>query len=300
VGRRETVEQQTPYRSIMLTSVLPGFREVRTPLIVGYLYLLCIWIWFGESRLVPEHPSNTFTQRISDAIDRLGTPAFSVALSVTAFLIGALLTLSVTILPAPSNTLSQASGLRMWVSGLVREKTYEQGAHDRVQKELLIAPMDLGFQYEYSAADDADRTKFGDLVSDDDPKVVTSRLRPQDHQQEPLAEVLTNRVVDEFDILLMRLRTRRPAVWDEYDRLTSEAELRMSIVLPLCVLCGEAVRLWTWWALVGYLGPFLLLTQGLLTAYHARQVVWNAVATGAIESPIVERFMALRFQPMSA
>jgi hypothetical protein len=35
----------------MISHLLPGFRNIRTPLATGYLYLLLLWLWVGE--LIP-------------------------------------------------------------------------------------------------------------------------------------------------------------------------------------------------------------------------------------------------------
>jgi hypothetical protein len=32
----------------VLASLLPGLRDLRTPLTVGYLWLICVWLWFGD------------------------------------------------------------------------------------------------------------------------------------------------------------------------------------------------------------------------------------------------------------
>ncbi|WP_330475802.1 hypothetical protein [Terrabacter sp. C0L_2] len=74
----------------MLTSVLPGFRKVRTPLVTGYLYCAVLWLIFG-SELIPDGRDHGFTGKIAELFERLGPTAVTAALSVTAYLMGSTL-----------------------------------------------------------------------------------------------------------------------------------------------------------------------------------------------------------------
>lgn len=73
----------------MIAQMLPGFRDVRTPLITGYLWLVSGWILLG----MPV-PSGIETAGVLGAINSLTkflSPAVSViVLSFTAYLIGIL------------------------------------------------------------------------------------------------------------------------------------------------------------------------------------------------------------------
>src|SRR4051794_3519418 len=77
----------------MLASLLPGLRDVRTPLTVGYLYLVIGWIWFSEDipRTKPQHDG--MIRRLFELSDLLGNAATIAALSFCAYLLGAVLTI---------------------------------------------------------------------------------------------------------------------------------------------------------------------------------------------------------------
>jgi hypothetical protein len=80
--------------SRLLTSLLPGLREVRTPLTVGYLYLLLGWLWFADH--IPRHKpkGDGLVARLFELSDIFGPAASVAALTFVAYILGALLTLS--------------------------------------------------------------------------------------------------------------------------------------------------------------------------------------------------------------
>jgi hypothetical protein len=77
----------------LLASLLPGLREVRTPLAVGYLWLLVTWLQFADRvpRLRPE--GGRLVPALFDLENLLGHGAVLAAASFLAYLIGALLSL---------------------------------------------------------------------------------------------------------------------------------------------------------------------------------------------------------------
>jgi hypothetical protein len=77
----------------LLASLLPGLREVRTPLAVGYLWLLVTWLLSADKvpRIRPE--GGGLVSAFFDLESLLGGGAVLAAVSFTAYLIGALLSL---------------------------------------------------------------------------------------------------------------------------------------------------------------------------------------------------------------
>jgi hypothetical protein len=79
----------------MLASLLPGLRDVRTPLTVGYLWLFIGWAWFGDKFPRTRPPGHGLVARLFDLHAVVGTPATTAAVSFLAYLLGALLTIPV-------------------------------------------------------------------------------------------------------------------------------------------------------------------------------------------------------------
>lgn len=75
----------------VLAHLLPALREVRSPLVGGYLWLLAAWLLFGG--FVPVSPldseSNTWVL-IGRLVEPLGVAGLTVVGSVTAYLVGSL------------------------------------------------------------------------------------------------------------------------------------------------------------------------------------------------------------------
>jgi hypothetical protein len=74
----------------MLVSLLPGLRDLRTPLATGYLYFLLAWAALGRDRVLPEAP-NRFLARLFDLSTILGTSVTIASLSFAAYLLGSIL-----------------------------------------------------------------------------------------------------------------------------------------------------------------------------------------------------------------
>lgn len=73
----------------MLASIVPGLRHARSPLITGYLFLLALWIAFGNTLEVQYFDSRSAVSQITGPlIEYFGQSAIIAALSVAAYLTG--------------------------------------------------------------------------------------------------------------------------------------------------------------------------------------------------------------------
>lgn len=77
----------------MLASLLPGLRDVRTPIMVGYSWLLTGWLIFANK--LPKHrpPGNGPIAQLFDLSHLVGPAATVATLSVVAYILGAILTI---------------------------------------------------------------------------------------------------------------------------------------------------------------------------------------------------------------
>jgi hypothetical protein len=74
---------------IGLSSVLPGLREIRGPLVAGYLWLANGWLLFGGS--LPERDESTLVHRVYEIGDALSVVGLAAVSAVAAYLVGSLL-----------------------------------------------------------------------------------------------------------------------------------------------------------------------------------------------------------------
>ncbi|MEV5965922.1 hypothetical protein AB0L70_29415 [Kribbella sp. NPDC051952] len=76
----------------MLASLLPGLRDVRTPLAVGSLWFFSAWMFFAD-RLTDHLPSDSsLVANLLELSDFFGTGATLAAISFAAFLLGSVVT----------------------------------------------------------------------------------------------------------------------------------------------------------------------------------------------------------------
>lgn len=74
----------------LLTSILPGLRDVRTPLACGYMWLIAAWLAFANY-LPHTRPNAGITASIWDLGGHVGKAATLAAVTFAAYLIGAIL-----------------------------------------------------------------------------------------------------------------------------------------------------------------------------------------------------------------
>lgn len=81
-----------PYDAHILASILPGVRQVRTPLVTGCLWLFLVWLWVGSS-IESATEGNGTVKRIDDLLSWITTGTAVAALGFIAYLVGSLLTI---------------------------------------------------------------------------------------------------------------------------------------------------------------------------------------------------------------
>lgn len=76
----------------MLTQLLPGFRELRSPLATGVLWLLTLWVAVGD-RMPSRTEATGFAARVYDLAELTGRPGVGAALIFTAYVIGSVVSI---------------------------------------------------------------------------------------------------------------------------------------------------------------------------------------------------------------
>jgi hypothetical protein len=239
----------------VLASLLPGLRDVRVPLTVGYLWLFNVWLWFGGyiPRKAPDVPG--VIRRSFELGELLGQGAVVAALSFTAYLLGLLLQL-----PA-------FGSLPRWVVRVFWvESSDSRGTRDEYQTHLA---------------------KLNDRIFD-----KSNGLSPHDFEQvDTDAAKATSATVDE---LRPRLLVANQELFGEYDRLAAEAQFRLNVCPPLLALgVTAAVTVSAWIALFAVIVSYALLTQAFRKRAQSVSVIQRAVLAGQISHPlqaILDRF----------
>lgn len=269
----------------MLASLLPGFRDLRTPLVTGYLYLLVTWLVFGEW-LLGEGADNELAERGHRLFDLAGRPAIAIAVSFGAYLLGSLLAV---------RDIDKVNG---WIPSNFRARSE---LNDQVRSWISTRTQDAASRG--VTLDDYGSTKHMSFEltrglqegRENLPPPLSSEDQSQTHEAVGFVfqHALEWCVLREKDQMIARLQKEHELVWNDYDRHRSEAELRFSISVPLILLTVVASCLWTPFALLGLTVPIMLLRQGVSLVQEANDKVWHALINGTISSPAMNEFQGL-------
>jgi hypothetical protein len=316
----------------MLATLLPGVRHLRTPLVTGALYFLLLWLWVGPENVTPEQGSSEVEGRLIQLGDLLGHGGIVAALSLGAYLVGSIMTISRWPQVRPTREerenyggFRQAVTLKamVWAGGLVSpDNIYTSTPVVGGRPDEGTGPLWSWELMEWLDEDVGNR--LSDRVSiravldcKELSPTFTSEIRnavmeeEEDEQDsagrrvvdlgEPLHSIylrttLFGVVVGEMDLLIRRLQIERESLFYDYDRLKSEAALRYSIAPPLVAVIITAGLSWTPWILLALVVVPFLLIHGRRAEEQANCTVTAALTQGVIESPTVATLFKLAAQ----
>lgn len=310
----------------MLAAILPGLRDLRTPLVAGYLYLLLAWLLLRDS-VFRSAANSEWGQRLSELSNLLGVSATAAAVSFAAYLVGSVLSwrrvghsgektfarLLRQVNQLPSGVYARIpSKVREWLRSRgqsASELDYEtrRWIWDRLQRMLDRGLNATNLARSRAMAPDFTRALAKSLehMHLDPPLDTAEMTKDQQRRQREndnrvaLEYALSGIIAAEFDLLAVRMQIERESLWNDYDRLRSEAELRFTLLPPLTLLVVVAAVMWTPFALLGLVLPVVLLRQGLTDQKAADQKVWQALTTEVIESPTMHEFLRLEVSDLN-
>jgi hypothetical protein len=255
----------------MLGNVLPGLRELRAPLAAGYLWLVTLWLVWGDK--VP-----TGNERKAPPLDRLyrlepivSSVGLAIVASVAAYVVGSIAIdiqtwlgrqllkrfpgrgESFRLTEAGERVLRRASRLEI---GDLEVRRASVGA-DAVAADL-VARVDV-------SANEADATR-------DQVKAIGSTMAAQDDarpdrasraEMAELAPPVANLDASVRNLLKTRLLAVSQPLHAEVDRPDAEATFRMALWPPLTLLVMYLAIQVSWWWAFALLVPALLVWQWL-------------------------------------
>jgi hypothetical protein len=248
----------------MLASLLPGLRELRTPLAIGWTWLAALWLAFGE--LIPTREQATgIVLSLYDAIDVLGDATVLGILTFIAYLLGSLLE------PQSDRLSSTPRPVVIAKSGFVNfvfftALSLQQAHPESSPYKTLAAQLQLN----------------------------------EDHAPYELAIQAGRAVLAQSAELESRLLAEKRDIFDFYDRLKESADLRINLSGAALAL-GAAVSLRLYIdgqpenvisiaALAGLGVAWALIIRGRGQFNRSRTALLTAVATGMVKSPFLEEW----------
>jgi hypothetical protein len=302
----------------MLTSLLPGIRDLRAPLGAGYLWLVALG--FILEPHVPDRADATgFMESIYRLADSLSVVGLGVAASFAAYLIGSLsMAMGTTPLQklTPTSLVPEQAGT--WNSlpsaSLQALMHAARDARERLEALLALSDTNLGAELQ-RWVEPSQRFRRVTAV---DRLIGLIRFRPRARSRSrsrrvarlshdspapppPEAEqerILFRALVDDLDVVTTtRLLGRDPDLYSAIDRNRAEAEFRLAIIPPL--LATGFVIGWRLGALSGSLVAIgaVAFAVGLLwdAIRHQRDanaLLVDALSDGRVTSPTVDRLEA--------
>jgi hypothetical protein len=266
----------------MLASLLPGLRDVRTPLTVGYLWLVTGWLTWADKVPRTRPASDGLVSRVFELAEILGAAYAIAAVSFTAYVLGALLTL-----PVESSSIALRLAERFFSSPDARAtiREFENALRHKIGAELGDASL-LMMGPAYAGPAVGDLTIAEVLQPDPTRGVPQFRLAYGQAVAKHLKE--NRRDIGQVTDLRPRLLVANPELYGEYDRLASEAAFRLNLGAPLIALGIVAgVESSLWWTGIAIATALLLAAQGLSRLGLATAVIRRAVIAEVIDHPLV-------------
>lgn len=281
----------------MLAQILPGFRDFRTPLVTGYLWIVVLWILVGMP--LPDKNAKDGVMGAINSIGEFFTPTVYIAvLSFLAYVIGMLLMVDI----KQGSTIRLGSRLRLpYVSKTDRavvEGHVEAALHRariraadgyKIQREFRLEPM--------LTTEEA----YNDFRIDhqEDERSMNEEWRKYALRQ--LKEPMVEEIIKSIPSLAIKLQDKNALLFGSYDRDKSESEFRLSIAPPLAflsvqfVLLGldRSLLLWPWAGYVGLIAVVALIVKGFQKRFSSVNVIVTSLEIGTIESQMTTRLDAI-------
>jgi hypothetical protein len=257
----------------MIMNLLPGLRELRAPLVSGYLWLLSAWLFLSHMNWLPSRrpPGNGEVARLWDLGGTLGKTVVLAAVTFIAYLIGSFLEMSPDGRIASFLTPVVLADRRPWylkralmtrtgidiydfqraleANGIFFEdwkaRAVAQSVSSEAKRDLMdvleqrsMLPETMG-PYQPRPAPPA-------LMNDYESRSYRDRVQEWETRNrgrldkllrnEMAADVIILNIVEEMQQLASRLLVKNQELFGKYDRQMAEASLRMNVSIPLTVL----------------------------------------------------------------
>jgi hypothetical protein len=255
----------------ILANALPGLRDVRAPVVAGYLWLLFGWLLVRPD--VSKRPHNEIAAALYDLANNVGKVGTALAISVAAYLIGSVSEDLTNGIPRFWSKLHEASWLAKIAPKRIRAHLAAPTEPDR---ESALAPIRQLYEDALEALDrESLEGQTYDAVRDD----LEERL------------VRTSRgTLRELELPATLLVGDQSELFSEVDRLRAEGQFRLAAALPLTaitiLLALAASPVW----LLALPGAAVLARQGARRASDSRRIIADAMTSGRIESSSIGRF----------
>lgn len=303
----------------MLSTILPGVREIRTPLVTG-----CLWFAVAWLALAPALRASEATDRLLDRTRLLDLPQplLNAGGLIVAYLVGSLLTVRP----------SQSGRVRGYVEMRIRHIVFgldNAEPRNKLLKKALQRIASSRFLRRFTPESDTYiprpdgydtlvewlQNEFESYIQKGFVPVTrtavlggpygsglhgifsSSSLTADGYRttmgltdpSQTLLDLFVREVAGERTGAETRIQMRHPELYAEIDRLRAEAELRLSLFWPVVTLGVVLSWNWTPWALLLLPAALLMVKQGKESLRRSSDKTWAAVVAGEVSTPVLDQ-----------
>ncbi|WP_329120238.1 hypothetical protein [Streptomyces sp. NBC_01465] len=253
----------------MLMNLLPGLRDVRTPLTVGFICAFTMWIIAGNS-IPPQNKATGLVKSIYTLYAFLGKPAALAAISFLAYICGVLV-----------------STIIEWAAFWIRAPFTPPILQFRISR---MARADLA-SYIFSELHGVPygRVRYGGIfesrvedLSNPRRQAMLATERGIPSEEGRLCREIEDRLAYEQDQLRVKLLVSNPAIYTEHDRHRAEAEFRTGVgAAGAALVIALAINATPYW-LAAISISVACLIAGEVKRREANDVFVQAVVAGEL------------------
>lgn len=277
--------------SAIWTSLIPGLREVRAPLVAGYLWLLGVWLAL-EPCLPAQGEATGVVANFIDLEQAVSPVVTAIAISALAYFTGAVAEGilgrawqgQLGFLFPPELSRPGREALREVAEGRAEAIASALAGSGGLRAAFANPPSRTDIPEIMKLLREAGRHVLGQVAG-------TTGVGPA-NERDAIAYA-TASLMDRISRDLMQVRTHllaaESALHGLADRYGSEAELRFSVAAPLLLLVGVLTARWSAWWLFGVVAVLVLWLQGLNRRRRSGDVLAEALRQGKATTPMLER-----------
>lgn len=271
----------------ILANALPGFRDLRSPLIAGYSWLLFAWLVVAPD--LSHTPQNRLGAALFNLGHHIGHIGLGVAISVVAYLVGS------------ASQVASETLRATWISVAALLWEALPAGPDRIfalpnvrnpAVETITAQIDRAVLAMGQLRAAGLPPRHDDLPQESFERSVAEAREKDQSELETRVERARAEARRELTLPATLLVGKDPTLYAEVDRLSAEGELRLSAIAPLLAIltlgASESSLLW----LLGLPLLVTLLDQGVRKDVASRALIANAIARNVVESDSAKRFVA--------
>ncbi len=239
----------------MLTNLLPGLREIRAPVVSGYLWLVFFYLLLHDD-LPTRATAAPAVQPLFQLGDRLSVVGIATVASVAAYLVGSAMQevlMLVGRLGSPRRPLYGEPGVRTTATG-----------RDRLTQSVTLRVQGIAQRLFQVALSPGERNIENAPAADE--------------------------VIAELPVVRTLMLGEHPELVGELDRLQAEADLRITVAVPLAALAVYFAAVSSPGWLLALVPSLLLLLQGHQRQREAGDFLARVLQIGKTDHPAVKTF----------